>query len=252
MTAAGTTPKLIPARRPVLPRDVAMRLAATEYDRLLAVLRRLTPQQWEAVTDCPGWRVRDLAGHTLGMTELAASFPEQLRQTRAAGKAGGVFIDALTALQVDKHRGDTTDELVGRFAKVGPKAVKGRRRTPGFVRRRPLPQPQAVGGVDEMWTVGFMVDVILTRDTWMHRVDVTRAIGQPLQLTADHDGVLVADIVAEWAQRHGEPCSLTLTGPAGGTWTFGSGGPDITEDAVEFCRGLSGRGVAALGTEVPF
>ena len=33
---------------------------------------------------------------------------------------------------------------------------------------------------------------------------------------------------------------------------FGSGGPVLTYDAVEFCRGLSGRGEAALGTEVPF
>jgi uncharacterized protein (TIGR03083 family) len=229
-----------------------MRLAATEYQRFLAVLRRLTPQQWEAPTDCPGWRVRELAGHAVGMTELAASFPEQLRQTRAAGKAGGVFIDALTALQVDKHRAKSTEELLGRFAKVGPKAAKGRRRAPGFVRRRTVPQPQAVGGVDEMWTVGFLVDVILTRDTWMHRVDVTRATGQPMELTADHDGVLVADVVAEWAERHGQPCTLTLTGPAGGSWTFGTGGPDLTEDAVEFCRGLSGRGAPALGTEVPF
>jgi hypothetical protein len=86
----------------------------------------------------------------------------------------------------------------------------------------------------------------------MHRIDIARAAGQPVELTPDHDGVLVADVVAEWAQRHGRPCTLTLTGPAGGTWTFGIGGPELTEDAVEFCRGLSGRGAPALGTEVPF
>jgi hypothetical protein len=48
-------------------------------------------------------------------------------------------------------------------------------------------------------------------------------------------------------RHHGE-----LTGPAGGAWTFGGGGPEITEDAIEFCRALSGRGEPALGTEVPF
>jgi uncharacterized protein (TIGR03083 family) len=229
-----------------------MRLAATEYDRFLAQLRRLSPADWRAETDCPAWSVRDLAGHVVGMSEMSASIPEQLRQMRAAGKAGGVFIDALTALQVAKHRGSTTEQLVQRFASVGPRAAKGRRRTPGFVRRRTMPVKQEVGGVEESWTLGFLVDVVLTRDTWMHRIDIARAVGGELELTPDHDGVLVADVVAEWAQRHGQPCELTLTGPAGGRWSFGSGGEEITEDAVEFCRGLSGRGAPAYGTEVPF
>jgi hypothetical protein len=62
--------------------------------------------------------------------------------------------------------------------------------------------------------------------------------------------VLVADVVEEWAQRHGRPFTLRLTGPAGGTW--GTGGPELEFDAVEFCRALSGRGTAPLDTEVPF
>lgn len=40
----------------------------------------------------------------------------------------------------------------------------------------------------------------------MHRIDISRATGRPLTLTADHDGVLVADVVHEWAGRHGTPC----------------------------------------------
>lgn len=239
-------------RRSPMDRDVAMRLAADEYDRFLAQLRRLLPGDWQQPTDCSAWDVKALVGHVVGMTEMSASIPEQLRQMRAAGKAGGLFIDALTALQVAKHRDDSTDQLVARYAVVGPKAAKGRRRTPSFVRGRTMPVQQPVGGVNESWTLGFLVDVILTRDTWMHRIDVARAAGQTLELTADHDGVLVADVVAEWAQRHGRPCELTLTGPAGGSWTFGTGGEAITEDAVEFCRGLAGRGAPALGTEVPF
>jgi uncharacterized protein (TIGR03083 family) len=231
-----------------------MRLAATEYDRFLAELRRLSPQDWGRPTECPAWDARQLAAHVLGMAEMSASLPEQLRQMRAAGKAGGLFIDALTALQVAKHEGKTPEEIVQRFAAVGPKAAKGRKRTPGFVRGRKMPVDQPVGGVDETWTLGFLVDVILTRDTWMHRVDLARAAGHEPGLTADHDGVLVADVVAEWAERHGQPCTLTLTGPAGGSWSFGSGGPELREDAVEFCRLLSGRGtgVGLLAQQVPF
>ncbi len=248
-TVTATT---APARRAALERGTAMRLAATEYDRCLAQLQQLQPGDWAKPTDCPGWDVRALAGHVVGMTEMSASLPEQLKQMRAAGKAGGEFIDALTALQVAKHTDDSTDQLVARFAVVGPRAAKGRRRAPGFVRGRTMPMQQTVGSSTESWTFGFLVDVILTRDTWMHRIDVARAVGLDLELTDDHDGLLVADVVAEWAGRHGQSCTIELTGPAGGRWEFGSGDTEICEDAVEFCRGLSGRGEPALGTLVPF
>ncbi len=78
--------------------------------------------------------------------------------------------------------------------------------------------------------------------------------GRELVLTPDHDGRLVADVVTEWARVHGQPYRLTLTGPAGGTWSTGTGGEEITLDAIEFCRIASGRarGEGLLAHEVPF
>jgi hypothetical protein len=98
--------------------------------------------------------------------------------------------------------------------------------------------------------LGFLSDVIMTRDPWMHRADLAQATGAPMALTADHDGVLVDDVVREWAARHGRPFTLRLTGPAGGSW--GSDGPALELDAVEFCRAISGRGTVPFDTEVPF
>jgi uncharacterized protein (TIGR03083 family) len=248
---ATTTDRPTP-RRSALDRSVAMRLAATEYDRFGTELRALAPTDWERPTDCTDWDVKALAGHMLGSAEMAASMLEQVRQIQRARKSDQPLVHAMTALQVAKHASTSPAQLVERFAVVGPKAAKGRRRTPAFVRPRRLPFDQQVNGVDEPWTIGYLVDVILTRDAWMHRIDLARAVGRDVDVTADHDGVLVADVVAEWAARHGRPCTVTLTGPAGGAWTFGGGGPEITEDAIEFCRALSGRGEPALGTEVPF
>ena len=250
--SATTATNALQARRSTLDRASAMRLAATENDRFLDQLRLLQPGDWAKPTDCEDWDVRALVGHVVGMTEMSASLPEQLKQMRAAGKAGGEFIDALTALQVAKHAGATTDQLLARYGVVGPKAVKGRRRTPGFVRARTMPMLQTVGAKQEAWTVGFLVDVVLTRDTWMHRIDVARAAGLDVALTAEHDGALVAEAVAEWAARHGEPCTVILTGTAGGQWEFGTGGPEVHQDAVDFCRGLAGRDQPALATYVPF
>jgi uncharacterized protein (TIGR03083 family) len=190
------------------------------------------------------------------MAEMAASPLEQRRQDKAARAAGGVYIDALTALQASKHAHRSPPDLTEALAAAGRRAAKGRARTPSFIRRRRLPTEFEISpGVPESWTVGYLVDVILTRDTWMHRSDLAAAVGRPMTLTPEHDGVIVADVVAEWAERHGQPCRLTLTGPAGGTWTFGSGlGPSYELDAVEFCRILSGRGSGdgLLTQPVPF
>jgi hypothetical protein len=188
------------------------------------------------------------------MVEMAASVREQRRQVREAKRRGGLFIDALTAVQVEERSAMAPTEIVARFAARWPKALAGRRRTPFFVRRRPMPVEQLVDGRPEVWSIGYLVDVILTRDPWMHRVDIVRATGAEHRLTADHDGRLVADVVAEWAGRHGQPYSLRLTGPAGGSWSRGAGGESIELDAVEFCRAVSGRRRATglLAVQVPF
>jgi len=241
-------------RAAVMSRDTAMRLAATEYQRFLDLLRALSPGDWARPTECRGWDVHAMASHALGMVELAASVREQRRQMKLAHRRGGVLIDALTGLQVDERQQMTPEQIIARFAARAPKAVSGRRRTPGFIRRRTMSERQSVDGIDETWTIGFLVDIILTRDPWMHRADICRATGADHVLTAEHDGVLVADVAAEWAARHGQPCTLHLTGPAGGSWKIGDGGPLIETDAIEFCRTISGRGHAdgLLAVQVPF
>ena len=245
-------------RRAGLERRTAMGLAAEEYHRFAETLASLDGDDWTATTDCPAWDVRAMACHVVGMAELPAGIREGARQqrlaTRDAEAHGLVFIDALTALQVHERDALTPAQLIDAMRDVAPRAARGRRRTPSFLRRRAVPQLQEVNGRQERWTLGYLVDVILTRDTWMHRVDVSRATGRALVLTPEHDGVLVADVVEEWAQRHGQPYRLTLTGPAGGSWSRGSGGPAVELDAVEFCRTLSGRqaGEGLLATQVPF
>jgi hypothetical protein len=119
--------------------------------------------------------------------------------------------------------------------------------------RRAAPyDPQLPG--EEVWTLSYLFDVVHTRDPWMHRIDICRAIGREPVLTPEHDGRIVADAVEDWAARHRCPFDLDLTGPAGGRFHAGHGGVGLRVDAVEFCRTLSGRttGTGLLGTLGPF
>jgi hypothetical protein len=213
----------------------------------------------------------------LGMVAMAASVPEQLRQMRVAKKRGGELIDALTAVQVEMYDGWPPVQIVAEYERLAPKAARGRSRTPKLIRDRRMPddQPVAPPHEYERWTFGYLLDVILTRDPWLHRTDIAAATGRELRLTADHDGVIIDDVAREWAQRHGQPCTLTLTWPVGQRYVFGwrgtvdqmedapgdplgaagpGDGPSYALDAVQFCRILSGRGSGdgLLQTRVPF
>ena len=233
-----------------------MTAAATEYTRVVTLLESVTPSQWALPTDCSGWDVRAVAGHMLGMAQMTATLPALARQQMAAQKGakktGTAMIDVLTALQVRENAGLSPAELVAAMRAVGPKAARLRRKVPAFIRGRTMPGAMTVGDAQERWTLGFLFDVILTRDPFMHRLDISRATGVPVQATPAHEGVIVDDIVREWAARHGRPYTLSLSGPAGGTW--GGEGENIAMDAFDFCRTVSGRGPATglLSQQVPF
>ncbi len=233
----------------------AMALAETEYGRLLDVVDQLDEADWARPTDCDGWDVRALLCHMLGELELNATKREFMRQfmlaTRAAKKSGGLMIDEMTARQVHEHADLSTTELVQRLHEMVPKAVRGRRRTPRFILSRQFSPGPPVEGKRPF---GFLIDILLNRDPWMHRIDLIRATGRELVLTAEHDGRIVADIVADWATTHGQPFTLVLDGPAGGTFVQGENGEEHRLDAIEFCRMLSGRaaGAGLLSQEVAF
>jgi len=243
------------APRALVDHGEAMVRAESEYERLLALVDDLADDDWARPTDCTGWDVRATLGHLLGMLELLADREEMTRQLGAAAEAaereGCIRLDALTALQVAEHADLTTGQLARALHETAPRALAARRSTTPQLRATPY--DTAIPG-EGVWTLGYLLDVIHTRDPWLHRVDVCRATGRELVLTAEHDGRIVCDVVADWASRHGQPFNLLITGPAGGHYAVGDLGFGTEVDAVEFCRILSGRepGEELLATRVPF
>jgi uncharacterized protein (TIGR03083 family) len=238
---------------PPIGREEMVGLATTEYDRILTLLRDLEADDWRRPTVCEGWTVHDMVAHLLGAAEANASLVENARQVvRGARRTRGderSLVDGINEVQLDDRHDRTPAQLIEGLAAVAPRAVRGRRRTPPPLRRVPVPGPFGT-----RISLGFLVDIAYTRDQWMHRVDLAAATGRDLALTPEHDGRIVADIVRDWVGTHGRPVTLELTGPAGGSFRHGTGGPHHHLDAVAFCLAVSGRAPAEglLAVQVVF
>ncbi len=244
----------------------AMDLQARELERTLAMLEGLNEADWARPTECPGWDVRAMYQHVLGACEAGASMRENLHQLRSARahrkQHGGPLEAALSNVQVRERAELTPAQVIDRLRAVAPKTVRGRTRVPAVVREHA--RLAVDGPVHERWTLGYLIDTIYLRDLWMHRVDALQAVDRPFEPSAEHDGRIVADVVGEWARRHGQPFTLELTGPAGGSYAAEpdpDAGPEqagapttVSMDAVDFCRTLAGRLPAEglLTTVVPF
>ena len=223
-------------------RTEARVLAAAEFERFAALTTSLTPKEWATDTDCVGWDVRKMVLHVLGSADAQTSplvFLHQLRHGLPLNKEidSHHWVDGLNELQIRERSELSNDEVVAQLKAVGGKAVKGRFGTPLPMRYIPVPFGDPVG-----WKpVNYLLEVGFTRDLWAHRIDIHAVIGRHMELDLAHDGRLVADIVREWAELHGEPFDLHLTGTAGGTFSQGEGGEYVEMDALEFIRTLAGR-----------
>lgn len=232
-----------------------MALARTEYERFTDVLRHLQPDDWSKQTVCTDWNVKQLVAHVVGFAESNASFRVFVGgmisgRKRSAQKGYDHFIHGMNEVQVEQREHLPPAQLVSRWNEIWPKALKGRKRFPPFMRPIPVDFGPPIG---KQPMGSYLMDVVFTRDTWMHRIDICRAAGLDPVLTADHDGRLIEDMVAEWARVHALSFTLHLEGPAGGTFVSGHGGEELTLDAVDWIWTLSGRatGSGLLTKELP-
>jgi uncharacterized protein (TIGR03083 family) len=242
--------------RPIARSTDAREVALAAYERLLDLLDRLEPEEWSAPTECPGWDVAAMVGHLIGAAKSGASVREAMRQQgwakRHAGDFDGNALDAANDLQVRDHAGLSPSERIAMLREVAPRAVRGRMRFPRPLRRASVSLDaggSAAPGTPSRLSFGHLMDVIYTRDVWLHTIDIARATGRPYVPDAAVDARIVEDVVAEWAHRHGEPVVLVLSGPAGGRFRAGKDGGHLHLDAVECCRILSGRADAAGAVE---
>ena len=236
---------------PALTHAEAMAMAAVELDRFLALVDSLGPDDWRRPTACTRWDVRQVLAHVTGAAAGFARWSEFRRQNnprlhRRYRQPGDTVIDRINAIQVADRADRAPAALIAELREVGPRAIATRRRLPAPLRAVRLPMPPPIGRV---MPIGYLTDLIYTRDLWMHRLDIARATGRPMVLTAEHDGrvtaLVVRDLAHTLAPLLGDASLVyALTGLAGGAWLIGDNPAPaavIQMDALDFNLLASGR-----------
>src|SRR5260221_327707 len=195
-------PALVQARAilPLSHRE-AMGMATLELERFLALVTSLSEETWEKPTACTRWNVRQMLAHVTGAAASYARWSEFKRQNsfkvqRPYRASGLSFLDSLNQIQVDDRAAATPAALIDELRTVGPRAIATRARLPVLLRALRVPLP-ALGLVP----VGYLTDLIYTRDMWMHRLELCPETRREMGLTPEHNGRIVSLVVRHVANK---------------------------------------------------
>jgi uncharacterized protein (TIGR03083 family) len=183
-----------------------MPLAEEERADLLALLRELTPAQWDAQSLCTGWRVRDVAIHIVSYDELSKA------GTAATFLRGGLRTGRVNEVALTRYKDLDTNGIVDLVAR----------------NQRPSGLPS-----------GFKGGIALTDGT-IHRQDIRRALGLPRAIP-EHRLVptLTFSLGAPTLPSKGNSRGLTLVA-TDVDWTVGNG-PEVTGPGEALLMAAAGR-----------
>lgn len=244
MIAASTLPSAVHINGiPYVNAEEAYVLLTTELDRMLRLLEKLKPEDWNKPTACTAWTVRDMLAHQAGGYASGASLRELIRQMSARPEPGDLPEDAINAAQLRQRAGRTPAELLAELRRVGPVGAKNWAFGFGLLKLITIPHPVA-----GKLPLRHLMWVTHSRDTWMHRLDICRATGNLFEQTPEHDGRIAALVMRDVADAlvrkyQGPALVFELSGAAGGIWKLGEGeaAAVISMNVLDFNIYASGR-----------
>ena len=225
--------------------DRAIEALRAEHDEVLRLARTLTEAEWDAPSDCAGWRIQDVVAHlsnTFRMAVDPGSLPEAVPGD----------IEATQAVYAEAHRKWSAAEVVADYQEMASKAIEmcANFQRPEFADAQ-FPMDNA-----GHYPLHFLPDAY-TFDHFCHlRNDILRPHGpidRPVPAPDElREGVTVGWMLVGLPQMSGvplhraatAPMGLRLTGPGGGEWTLRRGQAD---GVVTVAEGLL-NGVRATAT----
>lgn len=244
MTLERTRTPVALAAEPGITAAEGEALARSLAGDFVALLEKLSPEEWAAVTPCDPWTVKDVATHLLGWADALCSPREmgsQFRKALARRKRFESILDAHNDAQVEAGRALSNEEVLDRLRVMLPRAAKLRRRV-----GRPLRYvPAYAGFLGGTFNFGYLLNSIFPRDLLVHTLDVAEATGREAPLGEAAQRV-AADMLKDWARRTGADATIELTGPGGRSYFAGAGTrATITAPTGSVVQRLAGREPAA-------
>lgn len=219
----------------------AFELATFELQQVLNLLDQLDGADWEQPTDCTEWNVQQMTAHLAGGCAGWATLRDFSRQTifNPYMSKVKVPVDAINRREVEDRAHKTPQQLIDELRRVGPKAIRNRKNLPGFLRKIKIDAKPMPGKM----SLAYLVDIIYTRDQWMHRMDLCRATGKDWVANPDHDQRLLDLIVRDMTQAHSLPIVIHVTGALKTSYRFGTDEPkaELDIDLFTLNRRSSGR-----------
>lgn len=166
---------------------------------LTRLLRDLSEDQWQAVTRCAPWTVKDVVAHLVGWAEALTSMREMRSQVVRGirrSKEFGNPTDAQNNIQVEDRAHLTISELIARLEELIPKEGIARRRFGTALRYLPI-YTSYLGG---LCNAGYLFNTIFLRDMLIHRLDICDAIDSEPTLQAA-DRRVITDMLKDWTRR---------------------------------------------------
>ena len=220
--------------------DLAVLLAAWEggLHAVAALGRALSPQQWAASTECPGWSCGDVVAHLAWIEAMLAGRPDPAHEPDWATlpQADNDF-SRMTETGVDIRRGRPQLDVCAELDDMADVRLSQ------IMRLEPLALDTPVMGV-------FGKDVPIERnlrmrtfDTWMHEQDIRRAAAMPGALASAGAQCAAVQIAAAipfmWAKNASAPVGTTLRIDVAGDISFirfavvSAEGKGVTCDSVD-------------------
>ena len=179
-------------------------MATAERTDLAGLLETLTPGQWQALSLCEGWRVRDVVAHVMSFDGVGL-----LGMLRRVIRGRVVHVNQVA---VDELASLTTEQLLHRL--------------------RAQLRPQGLAT-----TLGGRLALL---DVTIHHQDIRRPLGLPRQIPAERlrwvlGGCVWSPELPAWRLARG-----VRLAPNDLDWTHGSG-PELTGPAEAMLMAITGR-----------
>lgn len=200
-------------------------------DDVAALCETLTPEEWQALSPCPGWTVSDVVAHVIDLEQLFGGEPRPDHEPDWADLPHVTDdFGRLTETGVDYRRGREPGVLLAEL-----RATTHRRRQ----QLDALPLDAEVFGPPAGRMMG--LDRFLrtrTFDTWVHEQDIRWAVGRDGGWNTEPAGIAFVLMVGALPYVWGR----TVKAPAGSTLRLTVTGPEIRHQSA-VTVGEDGRGV---------